>query len=64
MNCITSVWYIILLRYRKLAEAWREAKPPPKTAEEAARLVIQTLKGHKKADVEVCYTKKTTSTKY
>lgn len=38
--------------YRKLAEAWREAKPPPKTAEEAARLVIQTLKGHKKADVE------------
>ncbi|GMN41208.1 hypothetical protein TIFTF001_010433 [Ficus carica] len=38
--------------YRKLAEAWRAAKPPPKTAEEAARLVIQTLKRHQKADVE------------
>ncbi|KAG8644847.1 hypothetical protein MANES_10G007000v8 [Manihot esculenta] len=39
--------------YRKLLEAWREAKPPPKTPEEAARLVIQTLKRHQKADVEV-----------
>lgn len=39
--------------YRKLSEAWREAKPPPTTAEEAARLVIQTLSRHKKADVEV-----------
>ncbi|KAG8651514.1 hypothetical protein MANES_07G136500v8 [Manihot esculenta] len=38
--------------YRKLLEAWREAKPPPKTTEEAARLVIQTLKRHQKADVE------------
>ncbi|GAY40535.1 hypothetical protein CUMW_052670 [Citrus unshiu] len=38
--------------YRKLSEAWREAKPPPTTAEEAARLVIQTLSRHKKADVE------------
>ncbi|KAG8644845.1 staphylococcal-like nuclease CAN2 isoform X2 [Manihot esculenta] len=38
--------------YRKLLEAWREAKPPPKTPEEAARLVIQTLKRHQKADVE------------
>lgn len=39
--------------YRKLSEAWREAKPPPKTAEDAASLVIQTLKRHQKADVEV-----------
>uniref|UniRef100_A0A5B7B9T7 Putative Ca(2+)-dependent nuclease family protein n=1 Tax=Davidia involucrata TaxID=16924 RepID=A0A5B7B9T7_DAVIN len=38
--------------YKKLLDAWREAKPPPKTPEEASRLVIQTLKRHKKADVE------------
>ncbi|CAI0415590.1 unnamed protein product [Linum tenue] len=38
--------------YRKLIEAWREANPPPRTPEEAARLVIQTLKKHQKADVE------------
>ncbi|KAM7506717.1 hypothetical protein LguiA_017170 [Lonicera macranthoides] len=30
----------------------RESKPPPKTPEEASRLVIQTLKRHQKADVE------------
>ncbi|KAK8500989.1 hypothetical protein V6N13_062756 [Hibiscus sabdariffa] len=38
--------------YRKLLEAWREAKPPPKTPEEASRFVIQTLKRHQKADVQ------------
>lgn len=38
--------------YRKLVDAWKETKPPPKTPEEAARLVIQTLKRHQKADVE------------
>nr|CAD1839855.1 unnamed protein product [Ananas comosus var. bracteatus] len=38
--------------YKKLLEAWREAKPPPRTPEEASRLVIQTLKRHQKADVE------------
>jgi endonuclease YncB( thermonuclease family) len=38
--------------YRKLIDAWKGAKPPPRTSEEAARLVILTLKGHKKADVE------------
>ncbi|RWR78979.1 protein nuclease CAN2 [Cinnamomum micranthum f. kanehirae] len=38
--------------YKKLLQAWKEAKPPPKTPEEAARLIIQTLKNHKKADVE------------
>ncbi|XP_061351715.1 staphylococcal-like nuclease CAN2 [Gastrolobium bilobum] len=38
--------------YRKLVNAWKEGKPPPKTPEEAARLVIHTLKRHQKADVE------------
>ncbi|KAL5542838.1 hypothetical protein UlMin_010548 [Ulmus minor] len=38
--------------YRRLLEAWREANPPPKTAEEAARLLIETLKNQSKQDVE------------
>ncbi|KAJ7959579.1 staphylococcal-like nuclease CAN2 [Quillaja saponaria] len=38
--------------YRKLLEAWKEANLPPRTPEEAARLVIGTLKRHQKADVE------------
>ncbi|WRX19747.1 Staphylococcal nuclease (SNase-like) [Theobroma cacao] len=38
--------------YGKLLQAWREAKPPPKTPEEVARLIIQTLNRHQKADVE------------
>ncbi|PIA58107.1 hypothetical protein AQUCO_00500206v1 [Aquilegia coerulea] len=38
--------------YKKLAEAWKAAKPPPRTPDEAARLVILTLKNHLKADVE------------
>ncbi|KAI6670198.1 hypothetical protein NL676_005083 [Syzygium grande] len=38
--------------YRKLSVAWRESNPPPKTPEEASRLVVQTLKKHHKADVE------------
>ncbi|XP_010257001.1 PREDICTED: staphylococcal-like nuclease CAN2 isoform X2 [Nelumbo nucifera] len=38
--------------YTKLLAAWNEAKPSPKTPEEAARLVILTLKRHQKADVE------------
>ena len=42
-------------RYNKLLQAWKEAKPPPKTPEEAARLIIQTLKGHQKADVNVIF---------
>ncbi|KAL2896208.1 Staphylococcal-like nuclease CAN2 [Bienertia sinuspersici] len=36
--------------YTKLLQAWKEAKPPPKTPEETARLIIQTLKHHQKAD--------------
>ncbi|XP_056169450.1 staphylococcal-like nuclease CAN1 [Syzygium oleosum] len=38
--------------YRKLVVAWKESNPPPKTPEEASRLVLQTLKKHQKADVE------------
>ncbi|KAI3846025.1 hypothetical protein MKW92_016115 [Papaver armeniacum] len=38
--------------YNKLWQAWKEANPRPETAEQASRLVIQTLKGHPKADVE------------
>lgn len=43
----------MFLRYGKILEAWKQAKPRPQTDEEAARLVVATLKGHKKADVEV-----------
>ncbi|KAF8009749.1 hypothetical protein BT93_J0672 [Corymbia citriodora subsp. variegata] len=39
--------------YEKLLVAWRESNPPPKTPEEASGLVVQTLKKHLKADVEV-----------
>nr|Q39635.1 RecName: Full=Uncharacterized 38.1 kDa protein [Capnoides sempervirens]CAA45139.1 protein of unknown function [Capnoides sempervirens]prf//1906382A pCSC71 protein [Capnoides sempervirens] len=38
--------------YKKLSQAWREAKPPPQTAEQATRLIILTLKRHQKADVK------------
>ncbi|KAL5799694.1 hypothetical protein ACOSQ4_032578 [Xanthoceras sorbifolium] len=38
--------------YRKISQAWKQAKPPPKTPEEAAMLVIQTLARHQKDDVE------------
>ncbi|KAL5722634.1 hypothetical protein ACHQM5_006132 [Ranunculus cassubicifolius] len=38
--------------YRKLAQAWKEAKPAPRTPDDAARLIILTLKGHQKADVQ------------
>ncbi|KAI3987229.1 hypothetical protein MKX01_031713 [Papaver californicum] len=39
--------------YNKLLQAWKAAKPPPKTAEQASGLIVQTLKGHLKADLEV-----------
>ncbi|XP_068634645.1 staphylococcal-like nuclease CAN2 isoform X2 [Aristolochia californica] len=38
--------------YKKLLRAWKEAKPPPKTPEEAARLVSVTLKRNQTQDVE------------
>ncbi|KAG4964666.1 hypothetical protein JHK85_039641 [Glycine max] len=47
-----EVYYLPQKGTIKLVDAWKEAKPPPKTPDEAARLVIQTLKRHQKADVE------------
>ncbi|MBA0600629.1 hypothetical protein Gorai_006811, partial [Gossypium raimondii] len=38
--------------YGKLLQAWKEAKPRPKTPEEVARLIVETLSRHQKADVE------------
>ncbi|CAL9774605.1 unnamed protein product [Musa acuminata subsp. burmannicoides] len=38
--------------YKKLLEAWKEAKPTPKTPATAAILVVQTLRGNQKADLE------------
>ncbi|KAI3868702.1 hypothetical protein MKX03_025952 [Papaver bracteatum] len=38
--------------YKKLLKAWKGAKPPPKTPEQASRLVMQTLHKNQKADVE------------
>ncbi|GMN66321.1 hypothetical protein TIFTF001_035404 [Ficus carica] len=38
--------------YRRLLDAWRGAQPPPKRAEEAARLIIETLKRIQKQDLE------------
>ncbi|KAF5800194.1 putative staphylococcal nuclease (SNase-like), SNase-like, superfamily [Helianthus annuus] len=38
--------------YTKLSEAWAQTKPPPKSPQEVSKLVISTLKNHKKADVE------------
>ncbi|XP_062095259.1 staphylococcal-like nuclease CAN2 isoform X2 [Humulus lupulus] len=37
--------------YRRLLEAWRGAKPPPKTAKEAALLIIKTLNKVQKSDI-------------
>lgn len=38
--------------YSKLHTAWQSADPPPNNPEEASQFVLQTLKGHRKADVE------------
>ncbi|KAI3987232.1 hypothetical protein MKX01_031716 [Papaver californicum] len=38
--------------YTKLLQTWKDAKPAPETPEQVSRLVIQTLKHHKKDDVE------------
>jgi hypothetical protein len=40
-------------RYKKLQVAWKKARPTPTTPEDAAQLVVLTLKNHQKADVEV-----------
>ncbi|XP_072996986.1 probable staphylococcal-like nuclease CAN1 [Typha latifolia] len=38
--------------YKKLHEAWQESSLPPRTSEEAARLVVQTLRRIQNADIE------------
>ncbi|KAL8233623.1 hypothetical protein R6Q59_019723 [Mikania micrantha] len=38
--------------YTKLSKAWRESNPPPRTPEEASRLVILTLRGHQRPVLE------------
>jgi len=38
--------------YKKILAAWKEAKPPPRNAEEAAILIAETLRRHRKVDVE------------
>ncbi|XP_047057403.1 probable staphylococcal-like nuclease CAN1 [Lolium rigidum] len=38
--------------YKKLQVAWKKARPTPTTPEDAAQLVVLTLKNHQKADVE------------
>ncbi|KHG04981.1 Uncharacterized protein 38 [Gossypium arboreum] len=44
----------ITSQYGKLLQAWKKAKPPPKTTEEVARLIVETLSRaqYQKADVE------------
>ncbi|KAI3783505.1 hypothetical protein L1987_42589 [Smallanthus sonchifolius] len=38
--------------YKQLSKAWRESKPPPKSPEEASRLVIRTLQKHRPLDLD------------
>ncbi|MCO5568931.1 hypothetical protein L7F22_022634 [Adiantum nelumboides] len=38
--------------YAKLYAAWKTANPPPSNAEEASQLILEALRGHRKADVE------------
>ncbi|MCO5580836.1 hypothetical protein L7F22_034709 [Adiantum nelumboides] len=38
--------------YAKLHAAWKTANPPPSNAEEASQLILEALRGHRKADVE------------
>ncbi|MBA0665549.1 hypothetical protein Goklo_005394 [Gossypium klotzschianum] len=38
--------------YGKLLQVWKEAKPPPKTPKKVARLIVETLSRHQKANVE------------
>ncbi|KAD6796500.1 hypothetical protein E3N88_07396 [Mikania micrantha] len=42
----------LIHRYTKLSKAWRESNTPPRTPEEASRLVILTLRGHKRPVLE------------
>ncbi|CAN6469834.1 unnamed protein product [Victoria cruziana] len=38
--------------YKKLVVAWKEAKPSPKSPEAASKLIVETLRRHRKEDVE------------
>lgn len=38
--------------YREILLEWKRSKPPPKTAEEAARLVVKTLKKIQQSEIE------------
>ncbi|KAI3996137.1 hypothetical protein MKX01_031491 [Papaver californicum] len=38
--------------YKKILKAWKGEKPPPKTPEQASRLLMKTLHQHQKADDE------------
>lgn len=40
-------------RYSKLSEAWAQSKPHPNSPQEVSTFIVNTLKRHKKADVEV-----------
>jgi hypothetical protein len=42
-----------LYRYRKLLVAWKDARPPPASAEEASALLLRTLQGHHNVHVQV-----------
>lgn len=41
--------------YRKILQAWKEAKPPPRTPEEAAGLIIETLQRHTRSQMLRAY---------
>jgi endonuclease YncB( thermonuclease family) len=41
-----------IARYRKLLVAWKNARPPPATAEAASALLLQTLQGHHTVHVQ------------
>ncbi|WOK96690.1 putative staphylococcal-like nuclease CAN1 [Canna indica] len=50
-HVVSSKW-TQLIWYKKLLEAWKEAKPTPRTPEEAAALVVRALTSNQKSDVE------------
>lgn len=51
-SCVQSSRAAQTKWYSKLLAAWKAAQPPPNNAEDASQLVLQTLRGHRKVDVE------------
>ncbi|KAI3933565.1 hypothetical protein MKX01_032670 [Papaver californicum] len=49
---VTSSKQVQAIWYKKLLQAWREAKPTPKTPEQVSELVILTLHPHGVAEVQ------------